>query len=86
MSKFLCKLKHSFYRVPEPNEFKFSVKICRRCGLTQRYTINFYNSHWMQHLVGFYSQHFPLLKKIREEQGITVFYDEQDAQKFLNRK
>ncbi len=33
-----CKIKHNWFRVPEPNKFGFSVRICKRCKTVQRFS------------------------------------------------
>lgn len=64
---WLCKIKHKWYRLPEPNQFECSIRFCRRCGLTQRWNPHGgFRGHWMDDMVGL-EQWKEELEKIKKE-------------------
>lgn len=44
--KWLCKIKHKWYRFPEPNEVEKSVKYCKRCGKILVFSMGGPFGHW----------------------------------------
>ncbi len=44
--KWLCKIKHNWYRFPEPNEVEKSVKYCKRCGKILVFSMGGPFGHW----------------------------------------
>jgi len=44
----LCRIHHDFERMPEPNECRASIRVCRRCRAVQRFTPHGgFSGHWM---------------------------------------
>ena len=37
---WFCKIKHKWIRLKEPNNFGFSIRICKRCKTIQRYSVH----------------------------------------------
>jgi hypothetical protein len=76
----LCKIKHNFIRMPEPNEIKMSVRICKRCGLTQTFNPHGFHGilqggHWMEHMMGLDSLwDVSAINNFKRENNITAVY------------